>query len=270
MALRPVLFATLLVVGFFMWTRLIDRVIFQPTPGVDVTPARLGIAAEEVFIETEDGVRIHAFFLPSDGATRALLFLHGNAGNASHRLPNAAELAQLGIHVLLLDYRGYGLSEGTPGEDGVYADGRAGLAYLSRERGIPESRIIIFGRSLGGAVAVDVARDRPLAGVILESTFTSAGGVARHSLGAPFAKLVGRRFNSEEKIALVRSPLLFLHGDRDEVVDFSLGRRLFEIAPGAKAFEVIQGAGHNDTTLVGGREYFARIRRFLDEVAPER
>lgn len=247
---------------------LVDRLIFQPTLGVDVEPAALGIVAEELQLRAEDGVRLHAFRLPAPGATRALLFLHGNAGNASHRLPNAAELAALGAEVLLLEYRGYGRSEGSPSEPGVYADARAGLAHLVHARGFPEPRIVLFGRSLGGAVAVDLAADRALAGVILESTFSSAADVARTIAGPPAAWLARGRFASEAKIERVRSPLLFFHGDRDRIVPLALGQRLFARAPAPKAFETIRGAGHNDTTVVGGRAYFERIHRFLDEVAP--
>jgi fermentation-respiration switch protein FrsA (DUF1100 family) len=258
--------ALLLAVG--MWNRLIERMIFFPTAGVDLRPEQLGVEGQELFLTSEDGVRLHAFFLPAAGASRALLFLHGNAGNASHRLPNAAALARLGIHVLLPDYRGYGLSEGRPSEAGVYADARAGLAHLVDAVGIPERRIVVFGRSLGGAVAVDLARDRELAGVILESTFTSASGVVRKSFGSLLAPLARGRFESDAKIGRIRAPLLFFHGDRDELIDFELGRALFEAAPEPKAFETIAGAGHNDTVQVGGRAYFARIRRFIDQVAP--
>jgi fermentation-respiration switch protein FrsA (DUF1100 family) len=247
---------------------LIDRLIFQPSPGVDLTPETLGIEAETVFLESEDGVRIHGFFLPSPGANRSLLFLHGNAGNASHRLPNAADLAALGADVLLLDYRGYGLSEGRPDEKGVYADARAGLEHLQIGRAFPLGRIVVFGRSLGGAVAVDLAADRPLAGLILESTFTSIAEMARAAVGIPLGGLIGRRFPADEKIARVRCPILFFHGSRDRIVPFELGRRLFEAAPEPKAFETIAGAGHNDTTLVGGAGYYRRIGRFLDQVAP--
>ena len=251
-----------------MLGRLVDSVIFQPSRGRDLRLEQMGLAGEELQLRTEDGVTLHAFFLPAPGASRALLFLHGNAGNASHRLPNAAELVQLGTHVLLLDYRGYGLSEGAPSEAGVYLDARAGLAYLREDRGLREERIVVFGRSLGAAVAVDLARDRPLAGLVLESAFTSASDVARGVFG-PIGALAARgRFDSAQKIAQVRSPILFFHGDRDDIIDLELGRRLFELAPEPKAFEVIEGAGHNDTTAVGGRPYFARIGRFLDEVAP--
>ena len=255
---------------FLVFDRLVDSVLFQPSRGVDLEPGQLGIAGEDVFLESDPGVRIHAFFLPAPGADRALLFLHGNAGNASHRLPNAAELVALGTHVLLLDYRGYGRSEGSPSEAGVYADARAGLAHLVEERGIPEERIVLFGRSLGGAVAVDLAQERPLGGLILESTWHSLSGVVSRTLFAPFAPAVRKRFASGSKIGNTRSPLLFFHGDRDGIVPYAEGQRLFESAPEPKAFETLRGAGHNDTTMVGGRPYFERIRRFLDEVVPGR
>ena len=245
---------------------LVDRIVFQPTPGEDLTPAGLGIAAEDVFLETEDGVRVHAYWLPAPGATRALLFLHGNAGNASHRLPNADALRRLGTHVLLADYRGYGKSEGSPSEVGVYADARAALAHVTGARGVPEARVVLFGRSLGGAVAVELAQGRGLAGVVLESTFTSLADMA----GAlkPLAFLVGRPVDSAARIGAVRAPLLFFHGDADRIVPWALGRRLFELAPEPKAFETLRGAGHNDTVEVGGRAYLERIGRFLDGAAP--
>jgi fermentation-respiration switch protein FrsA (DUF1100 family) len=254
--------------GAFMLGRLVDKIVFQPSVGRDLRLEDIGLAGEEVRLRTEDGVALHAFFLPAPGASRALLFLHGNAGNASHRLPNAAELVRLGTHVLLLDYRGYGLSEGSPSEAGVHLDARAGLAHLRELRGLPEERIVVFGRSLGAAVAVELARNRSLAGLVLESAFTSAADVARGTFGPLGAVLARGRFDAVQGIAQVRCPLLFFHGDRDDIVGIELGRRLFERAPEPKAFEVISGAGHNDTTIVGGRAYFARIGRFLDEVAP--
>lgn len=251
-----------------MWDRLVESMIFYPTRGVDITPEQLGISGEEVFFTTEDGVRIHAFYLPAPGARRALLFLHGNAGNASHRLPNAAELVKLQCSVLVIDYRGYGLSEGRATEAGVYADARAGLDHLIGQRGFPENRIIVFGRSLGGAVAVDLAQDRELAGVILESTFPSVADVVSNGPGgALFGALAGQRFDSASKIGRIRAPLLYFHGDRDEIIRYELGRQLFDIAPEPKAFETIHGAGHNDLTQVGGRPYFERIGKFLDETA---
>ena len=252
-----------------MWDRIVESMIFYPVQGVAMTPEQLGIDGEEIFFTAEDGVRLHAFYLPAPGVHRALLFLHGNAGNASHRLLNAAELVRLECSVLVLDYRGYGLSEGTATEAGVYADARAGLGHLIEQRGFPENRIIVFGRSLGGAVAVDLAQERKLAGVILESSFPSIADVVSNGLaGRLLGALAGQRFESASKIGRIRAPLLYFHGDRDEVIRYELGQQLFDAAPEPKTFETIPGAGHNDLTQVGGRRYFERIREFLDNVAP--
>ena len=252
-----------------MLESLVDRILFQPSPGVDLHPRSLGIEAEELWLQAEDEVRLHAYFLPgSPRGERVVLFLHGNAGNASHRLPNAAALARLGADVLLLDYRGYGLSEGKPSRAGVVADARAALVHLAQIRGYAPERTVIFGRSLGGAVALAVAPDAAPGGLILESTFTSLRDMARSVAGPLGGLLVREGFDSLVQVAKIRAPLLFFHGDRDEVVPFELGRRLYAAAPGPKVFQVIQGAGHNDTFEVGGHSYLERIASFLYEVAP--
>jgi fermentation-respiration switch protein FrsA (DUF1100 family) len=252
-------------IGVLVLRWLASSLIFQPSTGVDLTPERLGLHAEEVRLRTEDGVRIHGWWLPAPGASRGILFLPGNAGNASHRLPNAAQLVRLGAHVLLLDYRGYGLSEGRPDEGGVYADARAGLDHLTGDRGLPAQRVVLFGRSLGGAVAVDLARGRELGGVILESTFTSVSDMATPAFGLPVGGLVRGMFDSGAKIPELRAPLLMLHGDRDRLVPIEMGRKLYSAAPDPKAFWVIRGAGHNDTVAIGGPAYFERLGSFLDE-----
>lgn len=248
---------------------LLSGMLYYPTPGVDVRPEELGIDAEEIFFEAEDGVRLHAYWLPSPGgAPRALLLLHGNAGNASQRLDLAALLQrELDSAVLLLDYRGYGLSEGTPSEAGLAADARAALAHLTRARGLPENRVVLFGQSLGAAVAIDLAQGRPLAGVILESTFDTLADMARTHFGAPAAWLASGLYDSHAKIGALRAPLLYCHGDRDEIVPYASGRRLFAAAPEPKEFLTLSGAQHNDTFAVGGPPYLERIRRFIDRVA---
>ncbi len=266
--LAAVAVGLVLVAGFSPLGWLVDRMVFHPIPGEERRPGDLGSEVRDVSFEAGDGIRLHAYLLPAAGSARALLFLHGNAGNASHRLPNAARLRALGTSVMVLNYRGYGRSEGRPSEEGVYRDARAALARLLEETGVREDRVVVFGRSLGGAVAVDLAQDRPLAGVILESTFSSAADVARHYYGAAGGFFAGDRFASEEKIGRVRAPLLFFHGDRDGIVPHELGLRLFERAGEPKAFETLVGAGHNDTVGVGGARYFERIGEFLAEVAP--
>ena len=223
--------------------RILDRFIFQPVRGVDFTPAQLGIHAEEIWLRSEDGVRLHAFWLPAPGATRAILMLHGNAGNASHRLPRAAALAALGAHVLLPDYRGYGLSDGSPGETAL-ADARAALAKLVVERGIDAARVVLFGHSLGGAIAVDLAADRKLAGVVLESTFTSLADVARASrVRSAAGSCAGASTRFEDRAA--RAPLLQLHGDATPWC-FRVGCALFDAARSRSASRPC-ARRHNDT-----------------------
>lgn len=256
----------------FAWVvpeSLLRGMVFQPSKGRWQGLAQLGIDGEESWLETEDGVRLHAFFVRgSRDPDRAILFLHGNAGNASHRLPNAALMAALGTHVLVPDYRGYGLSEGEPSERGLYSDARAALAHLEGSRGIPARRVVLFGRSLGGAVAVELAAESEIGGVILEATFSSAADVANRIFFWPLGLLLGSRWDSQSRISRVRAPLLFFHGERDRVIPIALGRKLFEAAPEPKSFEVIARAGHDTVVEWGGRAYLERIRSFLDEVAP--
>lgn len=268
--LRGIAVALLLlfVVGACSSRRLLRSLIFHPEPGVWRTPDALGIAASDAWLVAEDGVRLHAYWLEHPGATRALLYLHGNAGNASHRLPIAHALRELGTHVLLLDYRGYGLSEGAPDERGVQADARAALAHLVDVRHVPASRVVVFGSSLGGAIAVELCAGQPPAGVILESTFSSLSDVAGFVVPVLGPLVAYGQFDSRSRIGQVRAPLLFFHGDRDEVIPLVLGRRLFEAAPQPKQFEVLYGAGHNDTFEMGGAAYPAQIRGFLDRVTP--
>ncbi len=243
---------------------MFNAILFHPIRGAEIQPERLGLVGEGVFLEADDGIQIHAFWLPAERARVAILFLHGNAGNASYSLPISSYLVRLGASVLVLDYRGYGLSEGTPSEEGVYQDARAGLAYLTDVQGFPEDRIIVFGQSLGGAVAVDLAQDRKLGGLILVSTFESVANLAKTRV--PFADLfLSDRFDSGQKIARLRAPVLFLHGDLDGTVPIASGRSLFERAPEPKNFVIVKGAGHNNVADIGGRFYWNQIDQFIKD-----
>lgn len=244
----------------------LNHVTFYPAPGIDIDPEQFGVEVEQLFLESVDGVRIHAFFVRNSDSDRALLYLHGNAGNASHRLPTAVQFAQLGFNVLLIDYQGYGLSEGQPSESGIYADGNTGLEHLLG-RGFQYSNIILFGRSLGGAVAVDIARERALAGVILCSTFSSGADMAREMGLGLMAWLVRKRFNSVEKIKQLQSPLLSLHGELDRVIPLRLGKKLFASARVEKQWKVISGAGHNDIIDFGGVRFWQPVSEFLAKTA---
>jgi len=218
------------------------------------------LGAQDVWLRTSDGVRLHAWWIAPAGAPLATLFLHGNAGNISHRIDRIREITAAGSALLLVDYRGYGRSEGRPTEKGLYADAEAAYQHLIATGWKPE-QILVHGESLGSAVAVDLAARRPCGGVVLESPFTSARDVAARVLPV-LGPLLIWSYNSKVKIRRVRAPLLIMHGERDEVVPFALGRALFEAAPEPKSFWAVPGAGHNDLMPAAGPAYRERLRAF--------
>lgn len=246
------------------------RLVYFPARGLDLQPGDLGLAHEEAFLAAEDGVRIHAWFLPAAGARRLILVCHGNAGNVSHRLHRAREMQRrLGASVLLFDYRGYGRSEGSPDEHGTYRDARAAHRYATETKGVPPEDVVLFGESLGAAVAAQLALEKPARALVLESPFTSIPDMAR--VAYPFLPPVGpfirTRYETLAKAPRLSLPLLVLHGERDEVVPIAQGRRVFEAAGGPKRFVTIPDAGHNDTYLAGGQSYWDAFAAFLDSVA---
>ncbi len=245
-----------------------SQFIFFPQRRIDETPADVGLDYEDVYLTTSDGVRLHAWYVPGKGE-RTLLLLHGNAGNIGHRVYNVMmTVNQLGVDVLIPDYRGYGRSEGTPTEQGTYLDGEAALSYLTVERGIEPTDLVLFGRSLGSAVAVELATRHSFHAVVLESPLTSVEEFARlHypalSGVAATDAAVRTQYDSLSKIGRVTSPLMILHGDVDDIVPFEMGERLFAAAGEPKHFYRIEGAGHNDTYVVGGEAYFAALDDFI-------
>jgi len=252
--------------GIDMWNSLQRKMIFFPTSVLTYTPADLGLAYEDVSIQTSDGVTLHGWMVPYDGSDVTLLFFHGNAGNIGDRVENVRLLHEIGLQVFILDYRGYGLSEGSPSEQGLYKDAQAAYTHLLSRDDVNKEHITIFGRSLGGAVAVDLASRVPCRRLILESTFTSAADMAGHILPIlPLSRFVTERFDSASKIEKVRAPLLQFHGTQDEIVPYRLGQKLHALAREPKEFVPIPGATHNDTYSVGGRAYFEKIRSFLSE-----
>jgi fermentation-respiration switch protein FrsA (DUF1100 family) len=228
-----------------------------------------GCEIEECFFDSADGVRLHSWWCRrTEGGLNdpVLLFFHGNAGNLSDRADLVINLAKrLRAQVFMVGYRGYGRSEGKPSEDGLFLDARAAWRFLTDERGVEPGRIVIFGKSLGGAVAVDVAMDAEAAGLIVESSFTSIPEMAgRHY---PFVPrfMIRTQMNSLSKIGGISCPKLFVHSKSDEVVPFELGKTLFDAASEPKVFYEVVGAGHNETWLVGGEAYFEALRTFVSD-----
>lgn len=243
--------------------------MYEPSRELEATPDEAGMAYEDVFLTAEDGVRIHGWWVKAVPDRATVLFCHGNAGNISHRLELIDLFHRLGLNVLIFDYRGFGRSEGSPNEAGTYRDGEAAYRHLREERGIAPGRIVIFGRSLGGAVAIELARRVEAAALVCESTFTSAeemGKLIYPSL--PVGLLVRNKYDSISKVGGLTLPVLFLHSPEDELVPFEHGRRLFRAAAAPKEFLAIRG-GHGDNFQVSAPLYSEVLDRFLKKIGLE-
>lgn len=234
-----------------------DKLIYFPSKeGVGASPG------EEVWLEAADGVRIHGWYLPSPGAKRTILHLHGNAGNLEDRRDLLRELLTLDAAVLAIDYRGYGKSAGAPSEAGLYADAKAAYDWLQKRE--PSLPLVLHGESLGGAVAVDLASKVPCAALIVQSTFTSTRDMASKVLPwFPARWLMRSNYDNLSKVGKIRIPKLFLHSRDDEMIPFGMAERLFEAAAEPKEREWFSHAGHNDLTIRFGRAYFRRLEGFL-------
>lgn len=245
--------------------------IFFPERTLHATPEVAGLAYEEVHFPAADGVRLHGWLLPGQPGGPLLVFAHGNAGNISHRIDNLAHFQRLGLAVFIFDYRGYGLSEGQITEPGSYDDIRGALAWL-KGRGWSPNRMIYFGRSLGAAVALQLALEEPPAGLVLESAFTSVAGMGWHHQPLAYALFgwwaLSSRYDSLEKIGRLRCPLLLFQGARDRIVPPAMAHQLFARAPQPKTLYLIPGAGHNDTYDAGGAPYWDQWRAFIDRLFP--
>jgi fermentation-respiration switch protein FrsA (DUF1100 family) len=251
-----------------MTTRILERMfVYFPSRDLEADPSRMALEYLDVDCTAEDGVRIHGWYIPQRGAKCTLLIFHGNAGNISHRLGWIRMLRELGASVMIIDYRGYGKSEGKPSERGLYLDALAAYRWWSKEHPVGEDKLILIGESLGGAVAVDLACRVMVDGIVLQSTFTNAWDMAKTLLPIGLLQpLTGVRFDSAAKIGRVRCPKLFIHGDSDEIVPLNLGRKLYELASPPKRFVQVPGAGHNDLLWVAGSDYIKQIQAFLTEL----
>ena len=251
------------VLAVIIWTQIEKRFLFFPTQEIAYTPGQAGLDYEEAFFFTQDGLRLHGWYVP--GRTDVTwLWFHGNGGNISHRVDEMALIQQrLGVNQFIFDYQGYGRSEGRPTEQGTYRDARAALEYLRARPDIEGDRIVYFGRSLGSAIAVELASSQPPLAMVLVSPFTSVGDMARLTIPfLPVQWLVRDRYDSLASIGRVERPLLIIHGDQDDTVPVSQGRKLFEAANSPKHFRLLVGAGHNDTYYRGGTAYWDAISEF--------
>ncbi len=241
-----------------------SRSIFYPARSIAATPVDIGLPFEDVFIKTRDNVTINAWLVKSSMGRGTLIFCHGNAGNIGDRLEKVLLFHQMGFSVLLVDYRGYGKSQGRPDEAGIYKDAVAAYDYLLTRPDIDRSRIIGYGESLGGAVVVDLGTKRNLAALIIDSSFTNAADMAKTIYPFIPSFLLATKLNSVVKARTVTAPKLFIHSRADEIVPFRLGERLYQAAAEPKEFlELPEGGGHNDLPLDAQEKMAREIISFL-------
>jgi len=247
----------------FMFLKQPDMVFF-PIKDLHDAPGNWGMNYENVTLTTRDEkAQLHGWYIPVRDATRTILFFHGNAGNISQRGDSVKIFHALGVNVFIIDYRGYGSSTGNPSEQGIYDDARSAWDYLINDRKISPNTIIIFGRSLGGVVATQLASEVPAAGLIVESSFSSARDIARHLM--PYLSyLVYLRFNldAEGTIRKVRIPVLVMHSPADDIIPFRLGKKIFDAANEPKTFQELRG-NHNSGFVDSQPEYQQTLLQFV-------
>jgi uncharacterized protein len=225
-----------------------------------------GLPIEDVWLNSPGEIKLHAWWIPNPRAELTFIAFHGNAGNISQRADVYRFLSELPVNVLAVEYRGYGRSEGTPNEAGLYLDAQAGYDYLVHERGIPPNRIVAFGQSLGTAVAVDLATKRPLAGVILEAPFPSVRAVTSRIY--PFLPGLGliakSKFNTGGKLARPHPPVMITHCNQDPVIAFTLGQEVYQLAVEPKSFLRIEGFCHEEAFLIAPTSYREHLSAFIN------
>ena len=242
--------------------------VYKPTREVSYTPDELGLDFEKVMLKTADGVQLSSWFVPAEDSGLTVLFCHGNGGNMMHRLDSINILNKLGLNCFIFDYRGYGDSQGKPSEEGTYLDAMAAYKWLTETRKVPADNIIIFGRSLGGSIAAELARKVEVAGLIVESGFTSYVDMGRKFYPyMPVRWFASFSYGTVDYIRDVRCPVLIIHSRNDEIAPFEFGLELYEAANEPKEFVEIFGS-HNDGFLVSTEIYnkaWTKWLKFLEQ-----
>lgn len=246
-----------------LWEFSEKGIVFFPDPQLVGTPGDYGLEFEEVWFAAEDGVRLHGWWVPRPGAP-LMLWFHGNAGNISHRLENIKLLHDLAeVQVFIFDYREYGKSQGKISREGTFKDAAAAYRYVTETRKTPAGEIVLFGRSLGTALATDLAIRVHCRSLIIESAFTNSSDMAKLFAPFMFDWRPSIPYDNLGKIDKLKTPVLIIHGSDDEIIPVEMGRRLFAAAREPKEIYIIPGSHHNDTYIVGGKEYFEKLKAFI-------
>lgn len=252
----------LLVVLYLFQGRMVYLSDF-PDRALVSSPDDIGLEYENVTLTTSDNEKLHGWYVPAVDAKGVLLFFHGNAGNISHRLDSIRIFHELNLDVLIIDYRGYGKSTGSPSEQGTYRDAQAAWDYLVDVRGVPGNRIIIFGRSLGAAIGAWLGARNTPAAMIIESSFSSGADMAKRLYPFLPARLITRlRYPVVEYASRFTSPALVVHSRHDEIIPFEMGRAIYAEIEQSKKFLEIRG-DHNNGFMISRADYVAALREFI-------
>lgn len=263
--IRMILDIVLLLLVVWLGVRWVEwRNLYHPSSIIEFTPADVGLSYEDVYFVAEDSVALTGWWIPCEQARGTVIICHGNGGNIGNRISLADDLHRLGVNVFLFDYRGYGNSRGWPRERGLYRDARAAYEVVrARYNDSDVPPILVYGESLGGAVALQLALEKPVKGLIMQSTFTSTRDMAwviyPH---IPLAYLIPDSFNSLRKITKLKVPLLIAHSREDDLVPFQMGSQLFDASPQPKEFIELRG-GHNESGWTIGDNYWRALERFI-------
>ena len=272
--MKIVILLLVIAVAFILYVRFLERtMLFAPSRAINQTPEDIGLLYRDVTFVSSDGVKLNGWFIlaprslnPSGllGETKryTLLFFHGNAGNIADRLEKIRLFHELGLNVFIMDYRGYGRSEGRPTEKGMYLDALAAYDHLVKNEKIRPDEIIDYGASLGGAAAIDLASKREVRCLIADSTFSNAADMAKTIIAFVPSLVLSIKLDSLDKIQKITVPKLFVHSPQDQTVPYVLGKKLFNAAPEPKTFLDISG-DHNDGNFDTEGVFAEGIKKFL-------
>lgn len=238
---------------------VVNKMAFHPDNENVLSTDQLPSNVQEIFIETEDQVKIQSYFIPNKSSDKILIYFHGNAGNICHRLPDLMQISSFGINVLGISYRGYGKSQGKPSEKGIYIDGKATLNYATQRLGFSINNVTLLGRSIGTTVAINTSQNLNIGGLILVTPLTSGKDHAKAAGLGFISSLAGNSFNNIDKIVNVSCPILIIHGTQDNVIPFEMGKRIYNKAKTKKQFVKIEGADHNNLSTKYKERYWPPI-----------
>lgn len=263
---KNIIYIILAVIFVLVYFRYIERrSLYFPMKDIEFVPSDAGLNYEDVYLDTSDGVKLNAWLIPAADSKYTLLFCHGNAGNISHRIEKTLILNKLRLDVFIFDYRGYGKSSGRPSEQGLYKDVQAAYNYLVSKRKVLPEHIILYGESLGGAAAIDLASKNDVKAVITECTFSSTHDVARAVYPFLPTFFLSSKFDSASRIKGIAVPKLIIHSQNDEIIPFKQSVKLFDASPEPKKHLVLKGS-HNTCFLDSKDLYVSGIREFLENL----